>query len=257
MHFYVGTKLTVDKITTYVTLKVNQYLANRAEEKEYEEARKKGVRVRPPGPIELERRLPEYDASLDVLGDYAQIFIQYGYVTLFVAACPIAPFMAYVSNLIEIRADGHKLLHIYRRVIPMGAQDVGTWLVILQLTAVIAVITNAGLLCYTMQLITFTNVGKTWLFIGLQYAILVMMMVFSYLVNDEPPYVTIQKERQDYLEERLNMTEEEVAKEKEKAAKRKAHANHHHHDDHGDSGKADANKLDLSLFQVLKITKFF
>lgn len=242
-----GTKLTVDKISTYATLKINKYLAERAEEKEYEEARKQGIQPKPPGEIELEKRLPEYDASLDILGDYGQIFIQYGYVTLFVAACPIAPIMAYISNLIEIRSDGNKLLHLHRRVIPMGAQDVGTWLVILQLTAVIAVVTNSGLLCYTMELITFSNVGKTWLFIGLQYAILVAMMLFAYFVDDEPAYVTIQKQRQEYLNERLNMTEEEVNKEKEKSAKKKAHTVGAMHDD--GSGKSSA-KLDLALFQV-------
>lgn len=220
-------------------MKVNQYLAERAEEKEYEEARQKGIQPRPPGPIELEKRLPEYDASLDILGDYGQIFIQYGYVTLFVAACPIAPFMAYLSNLIEIRSDGNKLLHIHRRVIPMGAQDVGTWLVILQLTSVIAVVTNAGLLCYTMALLNFTNVGKTWLFIGLQYGILVCMMAFAYIVDDEPAYVTIQKQRQDYLTQRLSMTDDEMAKEKEKSSKKK-----------GFDAPNSSGKLDLSLFQV-------
>ena len=108
-------------------------------------------------------------------------------------------------------------------------------------------VTNSGLLCYTMELITFSNVGKTWLFIGLQYAILVAMMAFAAFVDDEPPHVAIQKQRQTYLNERLNMTEEEVNKEKEKSAKKKAHTVGSLHDD--GSGKSSA-KLDLALFQV-------
>jgi hypothetical protein len=33
-------------------------------------------------------------------------------VTLFVAACPLAPLLAYVSNFIEVRSDGWKLLYM-------------------------------------------------------------------------------------------------------------------------------------------------
>lgn len=52
--------------------------------------------------------------------------------------------LAYIANYIEIRSDGYKLMKFMRRVIPTGTQDIGTWLVILQMTALIAVGTNAG-----------------------------------------------------------------------------------------------------------------
>ncbi len=48
---------------------------------------------------------------LDTLGNYSEIATQYGFVTLFVAACPLAPFIAYVSNCIEIRQDGYNMLY--------------------------------------------------------------------------------------------------------------------------------------------------
>lgn len=217
--------------------------------------------MKPPGPIELQKRLPEYDISLDILGDYGQIFIQYGYVTLFVAACPIAPLMAYISNVIELRSDGHKLFHLHRRVVPMGAQDIGTWLLILQMTAVIAVITNAAILCFTMGLLNFSDVGKTWLFIGFQYVVFLSMALFAYLVDDVPPYVQIQLDRQEYLAERLNMTDEEMVKEKEKTAKKQArNGGIGSHASEADQGPAVTNaeaggdvtrrRLDPSLFVV-------
>lgn len=77
-------------------------------------------------------------------------------------------------------------LLLFRRPIPVGAEDIGTWLSILQLTAVISVVTNSGILCFTMDLLTFTGVGKLWIFIGFQYAIFIAMAIFAYLVDDVP-----------------------------------------------------------------------
>ncbi len=104
--------MTIDKIMTFSTLVVNKWLKERAEAQEYAAARARGEVVEEPSSLERESCLEEYDPSLGTLEDYAQIFIQYGYVTLFVAACPLAPFLAYISNYIEVRSDGWKLLYM-------------------------------------------------------------------------------------------------------------------------------------------------
>eukprot|EP01031_Cornospumella_fuschlensis_P028338 gene28338-34214_t len=204
-----GTKLTVDKISTYLTMVVNKGLKERAEEKEYEEARRLNRVVHKPSKAERQSALEEYKPSLGVLEDYAQVFIQFGFVTLFVAACPVAPMLAYIANYIEIRSDGYKLMKFMRRVVPTGAQDIGTWLVILQMTALISVGTNAALLCFTMDLLSWSGVAKVWLFIGFQYFIITAMALFAYLVDDVPIEVTTQLARQEYLVERAEMSEQE------------------------------------------------
>ena len=41
-----------------------------------------------------------------------EMVIQFGYCTLFVAAFPLAPLMAFVNNAIEIRVDAWKLCQV-------------------------------------------------------------------------------------------------------------------------------------------------
>lgn len=70
---------------------------------------------------------------------------RYGYATLFVAAFPLAPLMAFVNNYIEIRIDAWKLCQNCRRPMPSGAEDIGTWQAILEIMSVAAVMCNCAL----------------------------------------------------------------------------------------------------------------
>lgn len=71
--------------------------------------------------------------------------IQFGFVTLFVASFPLAPLLALVNNLFEIRVDAWKITTQFRRVVPEKAQDIGAWQPILQGVAILAVATNVRL----------------------------------------------------------------------------------------------------------------
>ena len=51
--------------------------------------------------------------------------IQYGFVTIFVAAFPLAPFFAWVNNVVEIRLDASKFIQVFRRPVAQRAQDIG------------------------------------------------------------------------------------------------------------------------------------
>jgi hypothetical protein len=137
--------------------------------------------------------------------------IQYGYVTLFVSAFPLAPFLSLFSNIVEIRTDGWKLLHAYRRAVPLGAEDIGTWFAIFQVSSNIsappiylilkfgliffsimqsisfaAIVTNAGIICFTMDLFDTDAQTKVWIFVGYQYLNFGLMFLFAYLIEDTP-----------------------------------------------------------------------
>jgi len=51
--------------------------------------------------------------------------IQYGFITIFVAAFPLAPLFALFNNIIEIRVDAYKLVTQWKRPVSCRAQDIG------------------------------------------------------------------------------------------------------------------------------------
>lgn len=50
-----------------------------------------------------------------------------GCIGLFSTALPIAPFLAMISNIIELRGDAYKFTHAVRRPPVMNVQGIGTF----------------------------------------------------------------------------------------------------------------------------------
>uniref|UniRef100_A0A4W6CLM8 Anoctamin n=1 Tax=Lates calcarifer TaxID=8187 RepID=A0A4W6CLM8_LATCA len=91
--------------------------------------------------------------KLGLFYEYLEMVIQFGFVTLFVASFPLAPVLALVNNLFEIRVDAWKITTQFRRVVPEKAQDIGAWQPILQGIAILAVATNAMIIAFTSDMI--------------------------------------------------------------------------------------------------------
>ena len=70
--------------------------------------------------------------------------IQFGFVTIFVAAFPLAPLCALINNIIEIRLDAYKFVTQWRRPVGERANDIGVWYGILRGIVFIAVLMNVS-----------------------------------------------------------------------------------------------------------------
>lgn len=53
------------------------------------------------------------------------LVIQYGFITMFVPAFPLAPLFGLLNNLFEIRGDAKKLVNQYRRPVLERVQTIG------------------------------------------------------------------------------------------------------------------------------------
>lgn len=75
----------------------------------------------------------------------SSLVLQYGFVTIFVAAFPLAPFFALLNNILEMRLDANKLLTHHRRPVSQRVRDIGVWYRILDCIGKLSVITNVSL----------------------------------------------------------------------------------------------------------------
>ncbi|XP_017877213.1 anoctamin-1 isoform X2 [Ceratina calcarata] len=85
--------------------------------------------------------------------EYLEMVLQYGFVTIFVAAFPLAPFFALLNNVFEMRLDAKKLLKMYRRPVGQRVIDIGIWYRILDSISKFSVITNAFIIAFTSNFI--------------------------------------------------------------------------------------------------------
>ncbi|XP_067906491.1 anoctamin-6 isoform X2 [Heterodontus francisci] len=91
--------------------------------------------------------------KLGLFYEYLEMVIQFGFATIFVASFPLAPLLALINNVIEIRVDAWKMTTQFRRILAAKAQDIGAWLPILHGVAIFAAVTNALIIAFTSDMI--------------------------------------------------------------------------------------------------------
>ncbi|KAK5977531.1 Anoctamin [Trichostrongylus colubriformis] len=94
---------------------------------------------------------PTYDQFL--FDEYLEMVLQFGFVTLFVAAFPLAPLFAVLNNIFEIRLDAYKFLLTIQKPVPAQAKNIGVWLNILDMISKFTVPINALVIAFTSDFI--------------------------------------------------------------------------------------------------------
>ena len=148
---------------------------------------------------ELEYNKEVYSRHRSTVEEYSELMIQFGYSTLFVAAFPLAPVFALLGNYLKLRILAQNVFGEMRRPVPAGCKGLGTWTDVLQIISLISVVTNCGIICFTMGSTSATSAGSFVMFITLQYLLFACMSAAAYFVPDVPDCVPIQEERTQHL----------------------------------------------------------
>jgi hypothetical protein len=101
--------------------------------------------------FEVESKMSPFSGTFD---EYNEMAIQFGYVTLFAAAFPIASLASLVNNIIEIRSDAFKLVQHTQRPHYQGCEDIGSWQGVFSVLATLAVLTNVCLVGFTSLILS-------------------------------------------------------------------------------------------------------
>jgi len=151
---------------------------------------------------EQEAKLWAYASTYD---DYNEMAIQFGYVTLFAAAFPLAPLAAFLNNLVELRSDMLKLLSSMQRPHSKIAIGIGYWYDILEIISYISVLTNMGLIVFTdnylKQFSDINEADKVWILLIFEHAVFILKFVIARLIPDTPGWVRKLNAKRIFLRE--------------------------------------------------------
>jgi len=149
---------------------------------------------------EVEYKLTPYDSTGTSIRNYTTVAIQFGYMSLFISALPMAGVFGILCNTLNLRFELWSLLTIYQRPIPKRAEDIGTWLTVFQIIMVASVITNAGISVYTMDSLQILPLElRLWVFILFQWVCFSLQSVLMALVPDIPEEVEVQLKRTEFI----------------------------------------------------------
>jgi len=80
--------------------------------------------------------------------DFNELVIQFGYVSIFIVAFPLAPLLALLSVMVELQIDAYKFTHLKARPTPKGARSIGSWKFIIYIIGWVATATNVALMVF-------------------------------------------------------------------------------------------------------------
>ena len=145
-------------------------------------------------------------SALELDEDFLEMVIQWGYVTMFVVAFPLAPAVALLNNVMELRIDANKLCTLTRRPRPRKVAGIGSWARLMDLIALIAIVTNVLLVGYTdvddyeavLGPFEWTR-DPVWVMLALEHVIILIKLFLSFAIPNESAAVTVDRFRQEFF----------------------------------------------------------
>ncbi|MBN3325889.1 ANO10 protein, partial [Atractosteus spatula] len=124
------------------------WLQKRRNTKVHKQVRRAAVELPWTEQVKLEADMSTYLGTFD---DYLELFLQFGYVSLFSCVFPLAAVLAVLNNFTEMYSDALKMCQVFKRPFSEPAASMGVWQLAFETMSVIAVITNCALIGMSPQ----------------------------------------------------------------------------------------------------------
>lgn len=143
-----------------------------------------------------------YKFSMNTYGEASIFFASYA---LFGAALPMGSFLLFLQNWMKVKNDIWLHMLLWQRPHPIMSSSVGAWKDVLDVIAVLAVISNAAMVSFTLntfQARGYSKVEYFWFFIMIQYVTFSLHYVRKTLISRDKS-IEIQLLRSDFIESKL------------------------------------------------------
>jgi hypothetical protein len=183
-----------------------------------------------------EQLLLQNPAGYDIFHEFQAMTIQFGFMTLFAVALPLAPAFAFVSNTVEMRLDAQNVCLYQRRLRYRAAEDIGSWMIVLQVLVGLSIITNGLLVTFSSPAVasmlvppanssatpTMPPCGTTdgvalyhsianryrdyslWLwFVAMEHGIFLFKFAMEMAISEKPEHTTEAEDRQGWFKQKL------------------------------------------------------
>uniref|UniRef100_A0A8C5EEA5 Anoctamin n=1 Tax=Gouania willdenowi TaxID=441366 RepID=A0A8C5EEA5_GOUWI len=153
-------------------------------------------------PLEEQVRL-EADMStyLGTFDDYLELFLLFGYVSLFSCVYPLAAVLVVLNNITEVYSDAFKMCHVFKRPFSEPAANIGVWQLAFEAMCVIAVVTNCSLIGMSPQVKAYFPESDTQLIlwtVAIEHCLLAIKFILSFLIPDVPKQIQVKLARLEF-----------------------------------------------------------
>ncbi|KAH0510309.1 Anoctamin-10 [Microtus ochrogaster] len=146
----------------------------------------------------LEKEMGTYLGTFD---DYLELFLQFGYVSLFSCVYPLAAAFAVLNNFTEVNSDALKMCRVFKRPFAEPSASIGVWQLAFETMSVISVVTNCALIGMSPQVNAVFPESKTDLVlivVAVEHALLALKFILAFAIPDKPRHIQMKLARLEF-----------------------------------------------------------
>uniref|UniRef100_A0A3Q1APS9 Anoctamin n=1 Tax=Amphiprion ocellaris TaxID=80972 RepID=A0A3Q1APS9_AMPOC len=148
--------------------------------------------------VRLEADMSTYLGTFD---DYLELFLLFGYVSLFSCVYPLAAVLVVLNNITEVYSDAFKMCQVFKRPFSDPAANIGVWQLAFEAMSVIAVVTNCALIGMSPQVKAYFPESETQLIlwtVAIEHGLLAFKFILTFLIPDIPKHIQIKLSRLEF-----------------------------------------------------------
>ena len=149
--------------------------------------------------------LKSYNIDIKLIELYNNLIINLSYIILFSCLLSLILLLCFIIILLIYRLNALSLLHIYKRQYSsIVVNNIGIWSNVANLIVTIGIITNAGLLVFTMHTFHFISLKyRLWILIGFVIVMFMLRYIITIWIASKPKIIKIQEKRNEFYVKRI------------------------------------------------------